>query len=206
MKAFLSSILSFSLLISAGGMSSAAGAAQGSRPSTPARASTTQQPADGGWPRAYITTPGARLVIHEPQIASWLDQKRVAMYAAVSSAPADQNSTALGTIRVEAVGSPATSFLRADNPSHGHGARYSAWLGAYARRGAVYGPCGGAEYAVRYNPRTGTDARGAAAWGPGGARGAAQAWNPRNCTSAQTRQGANVFGSWGASGMQRGGR
>jgi hypothetical protein len=89
-------------------------------------------------------------------------------------------------------------------PSYGYGARYNPWSGAYTRGGAVYGPYGGAGYAARYNPRTGTYARGAAAWGPGGARGAAQAWNPRTGTSAQTRQGANVFGSWGATGVQRG--
>jgi hypothetical protein len=89
-------------------------------------------------------------------------------------------------------------------PSYGYGARYNPWTGAYARGGAVYGPYGGAGYAARYNPRTGSYARGAAAWGPGGAKGAAQAWNPRTGTYAQTRQGANVFGSWGATGVQRG--
>ena len=89
-------------------------------------------------------------------------------------------------------------------PSYGYGARYNPWTGAFTRGGAVYGPYGGAGYAARYNPRTGTYARGAAAWGPGGARGAAQAWNPRTGTYAQTRQGANVFGSWGATGVQRG--
>jgi hypothetical protein len=89
-------------------------------------------------------------------------------------------------------------------PSYGYGARYNPWTGAFTRGGAVYGPYGGAGYAARYNPRTGTYARGAAAWGPGSARGAAQAWNPRTGTSAQTRQGANVFASWGATGVQRG--
>jgi hypothetical protein len=89
-------------------------------------------------------------------------------------------------------------------PSYGYGARYNPWTGAYTRGGAVYGPYGGAGYAARYNPRTGTYARGAAAWGPGGARGAAEAWNPRTGTYGRTRQGANVYGSWGATGVQRG--
>jgi hypothetical protein len=39
--------------------------------------------ADGGWPRAYTTTSGARLVLYEPQIANWLNQQKMAMYAAV---------------------------------------------------------------------------------------------------------------------------
>ena len=39
---------------------------------------------------------------------------------------------------------------------------------------------------------------------PYGAGGAAQAWNPRTGTYAQTRQGSNVYGSWGSSYVQRG--
>ena len=87
MKAFISSMFSMSQLLPAGPLISTAGAAQGNRPSAPARVSSTQQPADGGWPRAYITSSRARLVPYEPQIASWLDQKRMAMYAAVSYTP-----------------------------------------------------------------------------------------------------------------------
>jgi hypothetical protein len=99
MTTLISSVLFVSLLIPTSGQTAAVGAgAQGNRPSVLVRASTTQQPADGGWPRAYVTTSGARLVLYEPQIASWLDQKRMAMYAAVSYTPADQSSTALGTV------------------------------------------------------------------------------------------------------------
>ena len=89
-------------------------------------------------------------------------------------------------------------------PSYGYGAWYNPWTGAYTRAGVAYGPYGGAGYAARYNPSTGTYSRAAAAWGPGGVRGAAQAWNPRTGTSAQTRQGANVYGSWGSTSVQRG--
>lgn len=89
-------------------------------------------------------------------------------------------------------------------PTYGYGARYNPWNGAYTRAGVAYGPYGGAGYAARYNPSTGTYSRGAAAWGPGGARGAAEAWNPRTGTYAQTRQGANVYGSWGSTGVKRG--
>jgi hypothetical protein len=62
----------------------------------------TAVPADGGWPRAYITGFGARLVLYEPQVASWADQKRMVMYAAVSYTARDQQTPALGTIRIEA--------------------------------------------------------------------------------------------------------
>jgi hypothetical protein len=89
-------------------------------------------------------------------------------------------------------------------PSYGYGAWYSPWNGSYTRAGVAYGPYGGAGYAARYNPSTGAYSRGAAAWGPGGARGAAEAWNPRTGTSAQARQGANTYGSWGSTAVQRG--
>jgi hypothetical protein len=88
--------------------------------------------------------------------------------------------------------------------SYGYSAWYNPWTGAYGRSAAVYGPYGGAGVGARYNPRTGTYARGAAAYGPGGARGVAQAYNPRTGTYAATRQGSNVYGSWGSTAVQRG--
>ena len=68
----------------------------------------------------------------------------------------------------------------------------------------AYGPYGGAGVAQRYNPRTGTYSRGAAAYGPYGARGAASAYNPRTGAVGATRQGSNVYGSWGRTGVARG--
>ncbi|HKF65780.1 MAG TPA: hypothetical protein VKB36_04615 [Vicinamibacterales bacterium] len=59
-------------------------------------------PVDGGWPRVYATGSGARLVLYEPQVASWANQKRIAMYAAVSYSGKDQRTPALGTLRIEA--------------------------------------------------------------------------------------------------------
>ena len=58
--------------------------------------------------------------------------------------------------------------------------------------------------AQRYNPRTGTYSRGAVAYGPYGARGAAPAYNPRTGAYGATRQGSNVYGSWGTTGVARG--
>ncbi|HUL72305.1 MAG TPA: hypothetical protein VLT86_04345 [Vicinamibacterales bacterium] len=89
-------------------------------------------------------------------------------------------------------------------PTYGYGAWYNPWTGAYGRGYAAYGPYGGAGYAARYNPATGTYSRGAVAYGPGGARGYAEAYNPRTGGYAQTRQGSNVYGSWGSTSVQRG--
>jgi hypothetical protein len=89
-------------------------------------------------------------------------------------------------------------------PTYGYRASYNPWTGAYSRGAFAYGPYGGAGIGARYNPRTGTYARGAAAYGPYGARGVGQAYNPRTGTYAATRQGSNVYGSWGQTGVQRG--
>jgi hypothetical protein len=64
-------------------------------------AAATTPPPDGGWPRAYTTTSGVRFTLYQPQVASWTDQKRIVMYAAVAVTNLDQKPV-LGTIRVEA--------------------------------------------------------------------------------------------------------
>jgi hypothetical protein len=89
-------------------------------------------------------------------------------------------------------------------PTYGYGASYNPWTGAYRRTAVAYGPYGGAGVTSRYNPRTGTYSRGAAAWGPYGARGYGEAYNPRTGAYGQTRQGSNVYGSWGSTAVQRG--
>ena len=76
-----------------------------------------------------------------------------------------------------------------------NGARYNPWSGAYARGGAVNGPCGGLDYASRYNPRTGIYTRSPAAWGPGGAREAFRAWTPR-ISGSGTRPDIDVLHQW----------
>jgi hypothetical protein len=89
-------------------------------------------------------------------------------------------------------------------PTYGYGAWYNPWTGGYGRGAAWYGPYGGAGVGARYNPATGTYSRGAVAWGPGGARGVASAYNPRTGAYGRTQQGAGVYGSWGATSVQRG--
>ena len=66
-----------------------------------AAAAVTPPPADGGWPRAYTTASGAALVIHQPQVSSWTDQKRVVAFAAVSYMPKGAAKASLGTIKLE---------------------------------------------------------------------------------------------------------
>jgi hypothetical protein len=95
-------------------------------------------------------------------------------------------------------------YYRPYYPSYGGFASYNPWTGAYTRGAVAYGPYGGAGVAARYNPRTGTYSRGAAAWGPYGGRGAASAYNPRTGAVGATRQGSNVYGSWGSTAVRRG--
>jgi hypothetical protein len=88
--------------------------------------------------------------------------------------------------------------------SYGVSAWYNPNTGTYGRGASVYGPYGGMGRAAAYNPTTGTYGRGAAAWGPYQARGWAEAYNPSTGTYARTRQGGNVYSSWGTTGIQRG--
>src|SRR5262245_36620106 len=88
--------------------------------------------------------------------------------------------------------------------AYGCGVAYNPWTGAYGGYQAAYGPYGGVARGASYNPTTGTYKRGAVAWGPTGANGYASAYNPRTGTAATTRQGSNIYGSWGSSKVQRG--
>ena len=49
--------------------------APAARPTSAAAAAPA--PHDGGWPRAYTTSSGAALVLYQPQVASWTDQKHM---------------------------------------------------------------------------------------------------------------------------------
>jgi hypothetical protein len=57
-------------------------------PAKPAASPTAapQAQVDGGWPRAYTTNAGAALVVYQPQVASWADQRHAVLYSAVSYA------------------------------------------------------------------------------------------------------------------------
>jgi len=57
---------------------------------------------DGGWPRAYTTNSGAALVLYQPQVSEWKNQKVMTAYAAVSYTPKGAAKPALGTLQIEA--------------------------------------------------------------------------------------------------------
>ena len=67
---------------------------------TPAKAEAA--PADQGWPRAYATPSGGKILLYQPQVASWTDQKLMVAYAAVSYEAKGATKPALGSLKVEA--------------------------------------------------------------------------------------------------------
>jgi hypothetical protein len=76
-----------------------------SPPSSGTKAAATPAPApsvDGGWPRGYSTPSGGQIVVYQPQVASWTDQKRMVAYAAASYAAKGAAKPALGSLKVEA--------------------------------------------------------------------------------------------------------
>jgi hypothetical protein len=66
---------------------------QTAKPATTPSATPAAKPApppppiDGGWPRTYFTEKGARLIIYQPQVATWTDQVQMVAYSAVSYTP-----------------------------------------------------------------------------------------------------------------------
>src|SRR3977135_3623489 len=102
MKAFISCMLAISLTVPANSLSAARAGGQTRPPAPPNRPESPAQPADGGWPRAYNTASGGRVVLYEPQVASWPDQKHMAMYAAVAYTASGAKTPTLGTLKIEA--------------------------------------------------------------------------------------------------------
>jgi hypothetical protein len=96
-------VVSLSLLVSAGSRVTAQAPAKAAA----AKPATAAAPVDGGWPRASTTPSGAGLVVYQPQISSWPDQKNVVLYAAVSYTPKGAAKPALGTVKVESATSVA---------------------------------------------------------------------------------------------------
>lgn len=65
------------------------------------RAQASQTAADRGWPRGYSLSSEAQLVLYQPQIASWNDQKQLVAFSAVSHITKGEQKPALGTIKFE---------------------------------------------------------------------------------------------------------
>jgi hypothetical protein len=73
-------------------------AAAAQKPAAPA----TPAAPDGGWPRTYSSPAGDRIVLYEPQIASWEQQKLLTLHAAVSYTPKGAKTSQLGTVIAQA--------------------------------------------------------------------------------------------------------
>jgi len=58
-------------------------------------------PPDGGWPRAIETRTGGILIMYQPQLVSWKDQKHLVAMAALSYTAKGAQKAKLGTIRLE---------------------------------------------------------------------------------------------------------
>jgi len=107
MNRFITSITILSVLTSPGGpvlVAQSSGSAAAPRATTPATtrtATAADATVDGGWPRAYATPAGARVVLYQPQVGSWPDQTHMTLYAAVSYLAKDTRTPALGALRIE---------------------------------------------------------------------------------------------------------
>jgi hypothetical protein len=63
--------------------------------------SWAQQAQDRGWPRGYNLPSEAQIVLFEPQIASWDDQKHAVALAAISYVAKDAPKPVVGSIKIE---------------------------------------------------------------------------------------------------------
>jgi hypothetical protein len=66
------------------------------------KAAAAPPPVDGGWPRAYTTPSGGHIIVYQPQVATWAEQKRIVAYAAVSFEAKGAPKPALGSVKIEA--------------------------------------------------------------------------------------------------------
>jgi hypothetical protein len=65
-------------------------------------AAATPAPVDGGWPRFYDLPSGGTILLYQPQVASWDQQKHLVAYSAVSHRTKAADKPAVGTIKMEA--------------------------------------------------------------------------------------------------------
>ena len=74
------------------------------KPATPAAttAPATAAPVDGGWPRVYDVGNGATILVYQPQVATWANQKDLVAFSAVSHRDKTATKPAMGTIKIEA--------------------------------------------------------------------------------------------------------
>src|SRR4051794_20519666 len=68
----------------------------------PAAPAADAPPIDGGWPRMYDLASGGSLLVYQPQVSSWKDQKHMVAFSAVSYRDKAAEKPAYGTLRMEA--------------------------------------------------------------------------------------------------------
>ena len=78
----------------------AAPAPAGQAPATakPAAAAAASAAPDGDWPRTYTTKSGAGMLLYQPQVSSWVNQKKIEAYSAVSYLAKGATAPSLGTL------------------------------------------------------------------------------------------------------------
>jgi hypothetical protein len=83
-------------------LDAAASQAQPAKPPAAAAPQRDAAPVDGGWPRLYNLPSGGSILVYQPQVASWQNQKRLVAFGAVSYRSKAAEKPAAGTIRLEA--------------------------------------------------------------------------------------------------------
>ena len=62
---------------------------------------TAQQPVDGGWPKAFNAPSGATVVMYQPQVSSWTNQRHIVAYSAVGYEKKGAEKPTLGSVKIE---------------------------------------------------------------------------------------------------------
>ena len=91
-----------SLSLAASGAISNPFARTGSATFQQPRQPSTQQNIDRGWPRGYSLPSEGQIILYQPQVATWEDQKRMVALAAVSYVGKGEQKPVLGTLKIEA--------------------------------------------------------------------------------------------------------
>ena len=71
------------------------------KPAAPRRRPRQPPPIDGGWPRMYSLPSGGNVLVYQPQVASWDQQKHLVAFSAVSYRAKTGDKPTLGTIKLE---------------------------------------------------------------------------------------------------------
>jgi len=95
-------LVSVSLIFPVGFMAHAQGTRSSPPRPTTRRGQSIQQDSDGGWPRGYSLPSEAQIVIFQPQVMTWDEQKHLVAMAAVSYVKKDETKPAMGTIKLDA--------------------------------------------------------------------------------------------------------